>query len=65
MIRDLLIAEKKQHEVCLIFEDKSKYIGKIEMSADRERVKIKHQKATEWIPLHDIVSCSTIINGSF
>lgn len=65
MIKDLLIAEKKGYSVCLVFEDNSKYIGKIEMSADKERVKIKHQKATEWIPLHDIVSCSTVINSSF
>lgn len=36
MIKDLLLAEAKQYEVCLVFEDNSKYIGMIEMSSDKK-----------------------------
>ncbi|MGF6354095.1 hypothetical protein ABIE27_002005 [Paenibacillus sp. 4624] len=58
MIKDLLLAENKQYEVCLVFEDNSKYIGTIEMSSDKKRVKIKHQNGVEWIPLEEIRNCS-------
>ncbi|MFJ2043891.1 hypothetical protein ACIOBL_09820 [Paenibacillus taichungensis] len=65
MIKDLIIAEKKGYSVCLVFEDNSKYIGKIEMSTDRKRVKVKHQQGIDWIPLHEVVNYSTVISGSF
>ena len=58
MIKDLLIAEKKGYSVCLVFEDNAKYIGKIEMSSDKKRVKVKHQDGIEWVPLVEIKHCS-------
>ncbi|WP_433581234.1 hypothetical protein [Paenibacillus amylolyticus] len=58
MIKDLLLAEAKQYEVCLVFEDNSKYIGMIEMSSDKKRVKVKHQDGVEWVPLDEIAHCS-------
>lgn len=58
MIKDLLLAEAKQYEVCLVFEDNSKYIGMIEMSSDKKRVKVKHQNGVEWVPLDEIKHCS-------
>lgn len=61
MIRDLLTAEKKGYTVCLVFEDNSKYIGKIELSSDKKRVKIKHQHGVELVPLEDIKHHSVVI----
>lgn len=58
MIKDLLTAEKKGYSVCLVFEDNTKYIGMIEMSSDKKRVKIKHQDGIEWVPLEEILHCS-------
>ncbi|WP_426332711.1 hypothetical protein ACN9MH_15480 [Paenibacillus silvae] len=65
MIKDLLIAEKKQYEVHLVFEDNSKYTGKIEMSSDKKRVKIKHQEGIEWVPLDEITHCSLSVQLYF
>ncbi|MEO2212581.1 hypothetical protein ABGV40_17190 [Paenibacillus amylolyticus] len=45
MIKDLLLAEKKQYEVCLVFEDNSKYIGMIEMSSDKKK---SEMQASGW-----------------
>lgn len=58
MLKDLLLAENKQYEVCLVFEDNSKYIGKIDISSDKKRIKIRHQDGVEWIPLEEIEHCS-------
>ena len=52
----MLLAEKKKYEVCLVFEDNSKYIGTFEMLSDKKRVKIKHQEVIEWVTF-GIVLC--------
>lgn len=64
MIKDLLIAEKKGYSVYLVFEDYTKYRGKIEMSSDKQRVKISHQEGTEWVPLAEITHYSLVISAT-
>jgi hypothetical protein len=54
MIKDLLLAENKGYSVCLVFDDNSNYIGKIELSSNKKRVKIKHQHGVELVPLDEI-----------
>jgi hypothetical protein len=61
MIKDLLLAENKGYSVCLVFDDNSNYIGTIELSSDKKRVKIKHQDAIEWVPLEEIAHCSLTV----
>ncbi|WP_339307734.1 hypothetical protein [Paenibacillus sp. FSL R5-0519] len=61
MIKDLLIAEQKGYSVCLVFEDNTKYIGSIEMSSDKKRVKFKHLNGVEWVPLDEIKHCSLTV----
>lgn len=61
MIKDLLLAERKQYSVLIVLDDGSKYIGKISMSSDKRRVKLKYQHGIEWIPLNEISSYSLSI----
>ncbi|CAM2868660.1 hypothetical protein PATA110615_05125 [Paenibacillus taichungensis] len=65
MTKDLILAEKKHYSVHLTFEDGTTFYGNISLTSNKSHVKLHAHDETTWIPVEDIIHCSTIIPGTF